>query len=80
MNDAYKKLRNPLPQILAVFSIMLSFLGFVQYFYDLTIGNTPLYLLITNILTIIISVLCFLVLFLPKPKNHEDMKKKHLNL
>ena len=80
MNDAYKKLINPLPQILAVLSIVFSFLGFVQYFYNLTIENTPLYLLVTNILTIIISVVCFLILFLPKPKNHEDMKKKAFKL
>ncbi|AMY05699.1 DUF5079 family protein [Staphylococcus condimenti] len=80
MNDAYKKLRNPLPQLLGAFSILFSSLGFVQYFYSLTIERTPLYLLITSILIIIISIACFFVLFLPQPKNHEDMKKSAFKL
>ncbi|PTI96917.1 DUF5079 domain-containing protein, partial [Staphylococcus simulans] len=50
MNDAYKKLRNPLPQILGVFSILFSFPGFVQYFYSLTIESTPMYLIVSSIL------------------------------
>lgn len=80
LNDAYKKLRNPLPQILAVLSMVFSFMGFVQYFDNLTIENTPLYLLITNIFIIITSVLCFLILFFPYPKNHEEMKKSAFKL
>lgn len=80
MNDAYKKLRNPLPQILGVFSILFSFPGFVQYFYSLTIESTPMYLIVSSILIIVVSMSCFFVLFLQYPKNHEDMKKSAFKL
>ncbi|MGV3129505.1 hypothetical protein ACEE96_08685 [Staphylococcus simulans] len=80
MNDAYEKLRKPLPQILGVFSIFFSFFGWVQYFYGLTIKATPLYLIISSLIIIATSIICFIILACPYPKNHEDMKKSAFKL
>ncbi|RIN45797.1 DUF5079 family protein, partial [Staphylococcus simulans] len=80
MNDAYKKLRNPLPQILGVFSILFSFPGFVQYFYSLTIESTPMYLIVSSILIIVVSMSCFVVLFLQYAKIYELLIKSDFKL
>lgn len=41
LNDAYEKLRSPMPQILGSLTLIPLAMSGAQYFYGLTISETP---------------------------------------
>ncbi|PNZ56780.1 hypothetical protein CD149_12590, partial [Staphylococcus condimenti] len=80
MNAAYEKLRSPMPQILGSGTLILLTMACSQYFYGLTISETPEYLVITWVFMFLVSISTFLIYIFRRPKNHESMKRKALVL
>lgn len=63
MENSLKKLRKPSVQVMNVLSLLMILAGVVQYFYSLTIERTPIYLIITTLIEIIIIFFGFIQLF-----------------
>ncbi len=72
MEESLKKLRKPTTQVVNVLSLTMILMGGVQYFYSLTIENTPFYLIITTLIEIIIILFGFIQLF--EKKDNIDLK------
>ncbi|MCD9066722.1 DUF5079 family protein [Staphylococcus pasteuri] len=63
MEESLKKLRKPTTQVVNVLSLIMILMGLVQYFYSLTIESTPIYLIITTVIEIIVILFGFTQLF-----------------
>lgn len=72
MEESLKKLRKSTTQVVNVLSLIMILMGLVQYFYSLTIENTPFYLIITTLIEIIIILFGFIQLF--EKKDNIDLK------
>lgn len=72
MEESLKKLRKPSVQVMNVLSLVTILMAGVQYFFSLTIESTPIYLLITTVIEIIIIFLGFIQLF----EKSENIKLK----
>lgn len=57
MEESLKQLRKPAIQFLNIFSLTFIFFSCLQYNFDLTIKNTPTYLIVTTIIAIIVNIL-----------------------
>ncbi|KTW19589.1 DUF5079 family protein [Staphylococcus warneri] len=57
MEESLKQLRKPAIQYLNIFSLIFIFFSCLQYNFDLTIEYTPIYLVVTTIIAIIINIL-----------------------
>lgn len=80
MNVAYEKLRSPMPQILGSLTLISLAMSGAQYFYGLTISETPWYLVIIWLFMLLVSISTFFIYVIRRPKNHKSMKRKALVL
>lgn len=78
MNDSLKKLRKPSVQVMNVLSLIIILLSMTQYFYSLTIERTPIYLIITTLIEIIIIIFAFIQLFEKKDSVELKTAKRYL--
>ncbi|WP_332871286.1 DUF5079 family protein [Staphylococcus caledonicus] len=69
MDESLKQLRKPAVQFLNIFSLIFIFFSCLQYNFDLTIANTPIYLIVTTIIAIIVNILGLLQ-FLEKKRHN----------
>lgn len=63
MNGSLKKLRKPSVQVMYVLSLIMILISTTQYFYSLTLESTPIFLIITTLIEIIVILVGFLQLF-----------------
>lgn len=73
MNDSLKQLRKPSIQVMNFISIFMILLSTTQYLFSLTLESTPIYLIITTLIEIIVILLGLLQLF---EKNNDNPLKK----
>ena len=59
MNDSLKQLRKPSIQVMNFISIFMILLSTTQYLFSLTLESTPIYLIITTLIEIIVILLDF---------------------
>lgn len=57
VEESLNRLRKPAIQFLNIFSLIFIFFSCLQYKFDLTIENTPIYLIITTIIAIIVNII-----------------------
>ncbi|PTI17228.1 DUF5079 family protein [Staphylococcus warneri] len=72
MENSLRQLRKPSVQVMNVLSLVTILMAGVQYFFSLTFESTPIYLLITTVIEIIIIILGFIQLF----EKSENIKLK----
>lgn len=72
------QLRKPAIQYLNIFSLIFIFFSCLQYNFDLTIENTPIYLVVTTIIAIIINILGLLQFLEKKVTNPIKRAKRYL--
>ena len=72
MNDSLKQLRKPSIQVMNFISIFMILLSTTQYLFSLTLESTPIYLIITTLIEIIVILLGLLQLF---EKNQKLQRK-----
>lgn len=63
MEESLKQLRKPTIQVMNFISLLMILLSTTQYFYSLTMETTPIYLIITTLIEIIVILLGLLQLF-----------------
>ncbi|WP_411912681.1 DUF5079 family protein [Staphylococcus pettenkoferi] len=61
--NSYRQLRQPIPQVLAALTLLFIGLSSVSYLQGVTIYATPIYLIITTTIELMIIILSFLGLF-----------------
>lgn len=78
MEESLNQLRKPAIQYLNIFSLIFIFFSCLQYNFDLTIENTPIYLVVTTIIAIIINILGLLQFLEKKVTNPIKRAKRYL--
>ncbi|MBF2758546.1 DUF5079 family protein [Staphylococcus sp. GDY8P57P] len=63
MENSLKQMKKPSIQVMNVLSILFILAAAIQYHYNLTLENTPKYLLITTAISLVINVLGLLQMF-----------------
>ncbi len=78
MEESLKQLRKPTIQVMNFISLLMVLLSTTQYFYSLTMETTPIYLIITTLIEIIVILLGLLQLFEKNTANPLKKAKRYL--
>ncbi|MCY1597564.1 DUF5079 family protein [Staphylococcus pettenkoferi] len=69
--NSFRQLRQPIPQVLALATLISFGLSFANYYFGFSLKETPMYLIVTTVCEIILVILSFIGLLFKPSKYHD---------